>query len=127
MLLATVFLYHGGQKMFAWFGGDGWTATLVAWSSPDGLGLPVTLAGVAIVGEMLVAAAMFFGLFTRLVALGVMVIMAGAIVIVHAGEGISANEYPATLGMVAFALVFLGGGRLSLDRALSNQLLPGFG
>ncbi len=127
MLLAAVFLYHGGQKMFGWFGGEGWTATLGTWTSVDGLGLPLALAMAAVVGEMLVAVAMFFGFFTRLAALGVMVIMAGAIVIVHAGEGISANEYPAALGMVAFALLFLGGGRLSLDRALSAQLLPGFG
>jgi putative oxidoreductase len=127
MLLAAVFLYHGGQKMFGWFGGDGWTETLRTWSSPDGLGLPVALAATAVVGEVLVAVAMFFGFFTRLAALGVVAIMAGAIVLVHAGDGIAANEYPATLGMVAFALLFLGAGRLSLDRALSNQLLPGFG
>lgn len=113
--------------MFGWFGGDGWTETLGTWSASEGLGLPVALAGAAIVGELLAAVAMFFGFFTRLAALGVMAIMAGAMVIVHAGEGISANEYPAALGMVAFALLFLGGGRLSFDRALSGQLLPGFG
>ncbi len=127
MLLATVFVYHGGQKMFGWFGGEGWTQTLKMWTSVEGLGLPFAVAMAAIVGEMLVAVAMFLGFFTRAAALGVMAIMAGAIVIVHAGEGISANEYPFALGMVAFALLFLGGGRLSLDRALSTQLLPGFG
>ncbi len=127
MLLAAVFFYHGGQKAFGLFGGDGWTKTMSQWTSSDGLGLPVMIAGLAIIGEVLVALAMFFGLLTRLAALGVMAIMAGAIVIVHAGDGISANEYPATIGMIGLALLFLGGGRLSLDRAVSQQLLPGFG
>ncbi len=127
MILAAVFVFHGGQKAFGLFGGEGWTKTMSQWTSPEGLGLPVLIAGLAIIGEVVIAVAMFFGLLTRLAALGVMAIMAGAIVIVHAGDGIAANEFPLTLGMIGLALLFLGGGRLSLDRAVSQQLLPGFG
>lgn len=127
MTLAAVFFYHGGQKAFGWFGGDGWTATLGQWTAADGLGLAVPVAAMAILGEVAVAVALFLGLMTRLAGLGVMAIMAGAISVVHAGEGVAAWEYPLTLGLVALALVFLGGGRLSVDRGLSQQLLPGFG
>lgn len=127
MTLAAVFFYHGGQKAFGWFGGKGWTATLSQWTASDGLGLPTAVAALAIAGEVAVAAALFLGVMTRLAAFGVMVIMAGAVGVVHAGEGVSAWEYPAVLGLVALALVSLGGGRFSVDRGLSQQLLPSFG
>ncbi len=127
MLLAAVFLVHGGQKMFGWFGGPGWNATLTQWSSIDGLNLPVGLAVLAIAGEMLVALAMFFGFLTRLAALGVMAIMTGAIVLVHAEQGVASSEYPFALLVIGFSLLLQGGGRLSLDRAISNQLLPSVG
>ncbi len=127
MLLTAVFLTHGGQKTFGWFGGAGWGETLAKWSSVDGLNMPVGLAAIAITGELLVAVSMFFGFLTRLSALGVMAIMTGAIVMVHARDGIPASEYPFALFMIGLALLFQGGGRLSLDRAISSQLLPAVG
>lgn len=124
MLLAAVFVYHGGQKAFAWFDGPGWTGTIVSWSGEGGLGFPVWIPVVVMISEIAGAAAMFFGLLTRFAALGLAAIMAGAVFFVHAGEGVAASEYAFTLMVVAFSLVFLGGGRLSLDRVISAQLIP---
>lgn len=124
MLLAAVFVYHGGQKAFAWFDGPGWSATITSFSGENGLGFPVWVAPLVIGVELAGAVAMFFGLLTRVAALGIAGVMAGAVFLVHAGEGIAASEYAFSLMIVALSLAFLGGGRLSLDRAISAQLIP---
>lgn len=127
LLLAAVFILHGGEKAFGWFGGAGWSATVLEWNNPEGLHLPVWISALVISLEIVAAAAFFLGFFTRLFALAIMVEMAGAIWFVHAAQGLSACEYPAALLAVALSLVFLGGGRLSLDRGISGQLLPAIG
>lgn len=127
MLLAGIFLVYGGQKAFGWFGGAGWTATVAQWSHEEGLGLAAGLAALAIVGEILIAISMFMGFFTRLSALGVVAIMTGAIVLVHAESGLKACEFPLSLLVIGAALFFLGGGRLSIDRAIGSNLLPAVG
>jgi putative oxidoreductase len=121
MLLAAVFLYHGGQKVFGWFGGEGWNGTMAAFA---GMGFSSSTTVFVMLTELLVAIAMLFGFLTRLAALGVIAVMGGALYFVHAGHGIAGCEYPFALLMVALALLFVGAGRLSLDRAISGQLLP---
>jgi putative oxidoreductase len=127
MLLAAVFVYHGGQKAFGWFGGDGWSETLLKWSGENGMGFSVGITVAVMLLEVLVAISMFFGFLTRLAAVGVMAVMIGALHYVHAAQGIASCEFPFSILMVAVALFFLGGGRLSVDRAISGQLLPSLG
>lgn len=121
MLLASVFFYHGAQKAFGWFGGPGWNGTMTAFA---GMGFSAGTTVFVMLTELLVSIAMLFGFLTRLAALGVIAVMTGALYFVHAGQGITACEYPFALLMVAVALLFVGAGRLSLDRAISSQLLP---
>lgn len=127
LFLAAVFALHGGQKAFGWAGGSGWTATVVEWSRADGLGLPVWVSALVIAAELAAAAGLLLGFLTRLCGLSVVAVMTGALLLVHAGQGLAECEYPAALLTSALALVFLGGGRLSLDRAISRQLLPTVG
>jgi putative oxidoreductase len=127
MLLAAIFVYHGGQKAFGLFGGEGWSATLVAWSGENGMGFPVSLTVSVMLTELLVAIAMFFGFLTRLASIGVVCVMSGALYYVHASQGIDSSQFPFTVLIVAVSLLFLGGGRLSVDRAISGQLLPSLG
>ncbi len=124
MLLAAVFVYHGGQKAFAWFDGPGWSATIANFSGENGMGFPVWVAPAVMCIELAGAVAMFFGVLTRVAALGLAGVMAGAVFFVHAGDGIAASEYAFSLMIAALSLVFLGGGRFSVDRAVSAQLIP---
>jgi putative oxidoreductase len=127
MMLATVFIYHGGQKAFGFFGGEGWSGTLKTFSGEGGMGFSVAVAVFVMITEVLAAIALVFGFLTRLAALGVMVVMSGALYYVHAGQGWARCEFPFAVLMVALALLFLGGGRLSIDRMISGQLLPTIG
>ena len=124
MLLATIFFYHGGQKAFGLFGGPGWSGTLHNWS---GQGFSAGVAVAVMLTELLVTIAMLFGFLTRLASVGVMVVMTGALHYVHIAKGFDSSEFPLSILLVALALFFLGGGRLSIDRAISGQLLPSIG
>ena len=108
----------------------GWAGTgrWRPWTDPKGLGLPYSLAVVGILAEVVGAVGMLLGFCTRLAALLLLGVMVMAIAVVHLHNGFFvANkgfEYPMTLAGIAFALVCCGGGRFSIDRALTRQLLP---
>ncbi len=123
MAVAAVFFYHGAQKALGWFGGPGWDTTLASWTTS--LGLPIFLGAIVIAGELLICVSLFFGFLTRLSGLGVVAIMSGAIVVlVRGGAGVMDLELPVLVCTAGLALFFLGGGALSLDRAISRNILP---
>ncbi len=128
LVLTTVFFVHGTQKTLGWFGGPGWNAQLAKWTDPGGMNLPYSLAVVGIAAEVVGAAGMLLGFCTRLAALLLLGVMAMAIALVHGQNGFLASnngfEYPLTLGGIALALLYCGGGQFSIDRALTRQLLP---
>ncbi len=124
-----VLLPHGFQKLLGWFGGFGWSATLSFFSSA--LHVPVPIAVLVILGESLGSVAMLLGLMTRFVAFGYLLIMIGAIAMVHwpngffmnwfgkqAGEGF---EYHLLVISMAAALLVGGGGKWSVDAIIARR------
>jgi putative oxidoreductase len=116
-------LPHGAQKLFGLFGGDiGKTAALF---SKVGIEPALTLAyvtgGVEFVGGALLA----IGLFTRIAAAAIMIMMAVAILTVHLPNGYFWTslgfEYPLMWGLFAFAFFLRGGGRFSADRIIGYE------
>jgi len=123
--LALLFFYHGTQKAFGWFGGAGWQGTIDSWTAATSIGMPVLLASSVIVLELAVCLSLFVGLFTRLAGLGVVAIMTGALVILSRSTVVVSDfELPLIVWAVGFAIFCLGGGSLSIDRAISKNLLP---
>ncbi|MBV1881942.1 MAG: DoxX family protein [Pseudomonadales bacterium] len=120
-----IFVAHGSQKLFGWFGGYGLEGT-AAWMDSIGLspGLPMTaLAGSAeFVGGLL----LIIGLLVRPVALALAATMAVAIASVHIGNGLfmanNGYEFALALLAVSVALLFRGAGSLSVDRVLQANL-----
>lgn len=125
--LAAIFFYHGTQKTFGLFGGDGWERTMVSWTSDHGYGLPYVIAAAAILGELIIAPALFLGLFTRLMGLLVVVLMTGSAFFSAPEATWEMLQLPITLGIIGLVLCMQGGGVFSLDRAISRQLLPTVG
>lgn len=127
MAMAVTFFYHGMQKAFGWFGGEGWTATVQAWTATDGIGLPYVVVSIIIVLELVLAVGLFLGFLTRLNGLAVALLMVGAIIYIHEGATFEKIEYPVLFLSAGLALVFTGGGWLSIDRGISSNLLPSVG
>jgi putative oxidoreductase len=106
--LAVIFVYHGIEKVGK-EGGLGWHKELagplqfaVAW------------------GELLGGIALGLGFLTRFAALGIALIMGGAIVTVHGSKGFSLEdggfEYNFAILVICAAVFLLGGGSLAVDR-----------
>lgn len=126
--LALVLFPHGAQKLLGWWGGYGWSGTMGYLTGT--IGLPAPLAALVILIESVGPLFLLLGLLTRPVALGIIAIMIGAIVNVHAANGFFMNWFGAQKGegfeyhllVIAMALVLLvsGGGAFSADRKLTQ-------
>ena len=114
----TVFIAHGAQKLFGWWGGYGLEAT-GQWMASIGLQPGFTMAMLAGGVEFFGGLALIFGLLTRPIALVSSVLMLIALTVVHWSNGffISANGYEFALALLAMSLslTITGSGRISLD------------
>ena len=128
LTLGCVMLPHGLQKVFGLFGGAGLQATMNAFTTK--MGLPVPVAVLVILAESAGALGLIFGFFTRLCALGIALVMGGAIFFVHWQHGFFMNwfgrqsgegfEYHLLAIGLALALVIHGGGKWSLDQRIAR-------
>ncbi len=122
--LGVIFMAHGGQKLFGWLGGKGLVGTAAFLTGKLGLTpglLWATLVGIVEFGGGLLV---LLGLFTRLGALSIALVMLVAIFAVHRGAFFMPTgiEFAFSLFASALALLIAGGGRLSLDAWLQKRL-----
>lgn len=115
-----LFMFHGAQKLFGWFGGLGGT--------PGATAPLLSQMGLAGVLEVVGGALLLVGLLTRPVAAILTVEMVVAYFLVHFPQGPLPIRNNGELA-VLFALVFLffagnGGGRYSLDHAIWKRKEP---
>ena len=129
LTLGLVMLPHGAQKLFGWFGGFGYTATMDYFTQQ--VGLPALVALLVIVAESFGALGLVLGLLSRVAAFGIGVVMLGAIWIAHWQNGFFMNWSGSQAGEgfefhllaigISVALVVTGSGTLSLDRVLLRR------
>jgi putative oxidoreductase len=122
VVVGLLFVGHGAQKLFGWFGGYGPKGT-GGWMESIGMKPGVLMAVAAGLMELVGGALFAAGLFTPLAAALITLTMLGAIVKVHWKNGIwvTANgyEYPLVLVAVVIGVAFAGAGSYSLDALLS--------
>lgn len=127
--LGLVMFPHGAQKVFGWFGGDGWSGTYGYFTAA--LGVPAPIAVLAILTEFFGAIALVAGVGSRIAALGISGIMLVAAGLVHLPNGFFMNWAGAQAGegfeyhLLALALAAIvivkGGGRASVDARLASR------
>ena len=121
VVVGLLFVGHGTQKLFGWFGGHGLAGTGGFFES---LGLRpgrvhAFAGGLGEAGGGLLLA---LGLLTPIGAAAIIGVMTVAIIVVHLSKGVWVTnggfEYNLVLMSVAFALAGVGPGSWSLDNAL---------
>jgi putative oxidoreductase len=124
-VVAAVFVFHGSQKLFGWFGGYGLEGT-AGWMEGLGIPLPMLSALLAGAAEFFGGLALASGFFARLAALPMLFTMGVAMATAHSGFDAAAGgiEYPLTLAVVLAAIAIQGPGRLTLARALTSARPP---
>jgi putative oxidoreductase len=129
VMLGIIFVAHGVQKLFGWFGGPGLAGTIGYFR--QALGVPAPLTVLAAATEFFGGLGVLVGLLARLAALGLIVVMLVAIAKVHVPHGFFINwsleagkghGMEMNLALIAMAVaVFIGGaGAASLDRLLGG-------
>lgn len=127
LALGAIFIGHGGQKLFGWFGGYGPKGTIGYFQ--QALAVPPALTVLAILAEFFGGLGVLLGFLTRLAAAGIVTVMVVAIAKVHWGHGFFLNwelkpnrghGYEMNLALIGMALALLlaGGGAFSVDRLL---------
>jgi len=129
-VLAWVFIYYGGGKLFGWFNGPGFHRTALYFSNTAHLhpgGLFAVLGGVIEFGG---AIGLALGFATRLAGLALFGDMVMAMITVTWSTGINSQTSPPgyqlnmALGGLALVIAVLGAGRFSLDALLERYLVP---
>lgn len=114
------FLYHGTAILFGLFGGPGPERFAVDHRLPVVVGYLVGLA------QLVSAIAVLVGVLIRLAALALIVVMLGAIFLVHLPRGFDVSnggmEYALTQLLIAFALLLMGAGAYSFSSRLPAGL-----
>ncbi|MBV8100002.1 MAG: DoxX family protein [Verrucomicrobia bacterium] len=115
-----VFLYHGSQILFGAFGGPGPQGFAASMHAPAIVGYLIGLAQFA--GGL----AILTGLLIRVGAVCIIIVMLGAIFLVHLPHGFDVSkhgmEYALTQLLIALALLIAGGGAYSLGSVLPQGL-----
>jgi len=130
LALGIIFFAHGAQKMLGWYGGNGFSGTMGHFTG--NMGIPAPFAALAIMAEFLGGIGLVFGLLARIAAFGITAVMAVAIYMVHAPNGLFMNWTGAQHGegfefhllaiAISLALIAKGAGAWSLDRLLERGL-----
>lgn len=129
IILAVIFFAHGSQKMFGFFGGRGVAGTIAIFEQTMGIPAPLTM--LAMIAEVFGAAGLFLGLFSRVAASGVLVVMLVAPFANHLYPNFFMNWQGRQMGegyeyhLLAIALIVTvlvrGAGAFSIDRVIANS------
>src|ERR1041385_5416558 len=106
VVLGVIFIAHGAQKLFGWYGGAGITGT-VNMMGNLGTAHPVPLAWVAALSEFFGGLFVLFGFLTPFAGALIISVMLSAIVNVHLKNGFFNGKrgYEFNLSLIAMSLI----------------------
>lgn len=129
LTIGLVLFPHGAQKLLGWWGGHGFTGTIKYFTAT--VHLPYLIGALVILIEFFCPLLLVIGVFTRIAAFAIMIVMAGVIATVQhkyffmnwfgAQQGEGAEFF---LLMIGLCLISFreGGGRFSIDQFISTRL-----
>jgi len=125
LIAGILFVAHGAQKLFAWFGGYGLEGT-GQWMESIGLAPGYLMALMAGSVEFFGGILLIIGFLTRPTSFVLAITMLVAIFTAHIDNGLfmsnNGYEFGLALFAISISLMFSGAGKLSLDNALAQRL-----
>ncbi|MFT7110023.1 MAG: putative oxidoreductase [Psychrobacter glaciei] len=125
LAVGILFMAHGAQKLFGWFGGYGLEGT-AGWMASIGLEPGLLMATLAGSTEFFGGLFLVLGLLVRPAGVLLAITMVIAIFTVHFANGVfmsnNGYEYALVLLVVSLGLVVRGAGSLSLDAIVQKKL-----
>ena len=128
LTLGLILFPHGTQKVFGWFGGSGYLATIETFSS---MGIPAWATILLIVVEVAGSVLLILGFFTRFWAFAIGLSVTACMYTNHLQNGFFMNwsgklqgegyEYHLLIIGVCLALLIRGGGLMSIDRGFTQD------
>ena len=128
LALGIVMFPHGAQKLLGWFGGRGFFGNIELFHQ---LGFSTTIAVLVTIGEFFGGLGLIVGVLSRGAAGGIAIIMIGAVLTVNGQYGFFMNwagnqtregfEFHILAVGLAIGVMMLGGGKWSIDRALTGK------
>jgi putative oxidoreductase len=129
LAVGIVIFPHGAQKLLGWFGGYGFQGTMGFLTGMAKLSYPVALLVILI--ESIASLMVLFGFATRIAAIGIFGLFLGIMLKMHIGNGFFMNwagtqkgegmEYFLLLLALTLILIIAGGGKASVDAALTRN------
>ncbi|MGI2179995.1 DoxX family protein [Shewanella frigidimarina] len=123
--VGIIFMAHGGQKLFGWFGGYGLEGT-GQWMASIGIEPGILMAFLAGSAELVGGLFILLGLLTRPAAVLLAFTMIIAIASVHISNGLfmANNGYEFALALLAasVSLALSGSGKVAIDNAITAKL-----
>jgi putative oxidoreductase len=121
LVIGVLFIGHGAQKLFGWFGGYGLKGT-GGWLESIGMKPGVTMALMAGLTELIGGILFALGLITPLGGIMIAATMVVAIAKVHGANGLwstsNGYEYNLVLLAVTIGIALVGPGQYALDAFL---------
>lgn len=119
LAVGIIFIMHGAQKTFGMFGGHDLSASA---QSMTKMGIPIALAYVSILTELLGGVALILGVLSRVAAVGLFINMVVAVAMVHFANGFFSMgpkgpgyEYNFALLAMTLAIVIAGPGAFAIS------------
>jgi putative oxidoreductase len=126
LIAGILFIAHGAQKLFAWFGGYGLDGT-GQWMESIGLSPGYLMALMAGSAEFFGGLLLVVGFITRPTSFVLAITMLVAIFTVHIDNGLFMSNNGYEFGLALFAisvsLIISGSGKLSLDSLVAKRLV----
>jgi putative oxidoreductase len=130
LALGLTIFPHGAQKLLGWFGGYGFQGTMGFFTTQ--MHLPYIVGLLVILIEFFGSLFLIFGFLTRVASIGFIGLFIGVVSTVHATNGFFMNwnmeaskgegwEYFILLFGLSLIALILGGGKASVDAALTKK------
>jgi putative oxidoreductase len=114
LMVGVIFVVHGAQKAFGWFGGSGFDGTLGMFRDMLGFPAPGLFAVLLIIAELVGGILLIVGIVPRLAALAIGIVMIGALLTAHRGDPFVRTHTQQMILAACITMMIAGGGALSL-------------